>query len=269
MELSVRNSRVYAYTGGKPFDTALPCVVFVHGAEADHSVWGLQSRYLAHHGRAVLALDLPGHGRTEGPPLESVEKMADWIFDVLDAARVSHAQIVGHSMGALVALECAARRPDRVDRIALLGAAYPMRVSDALLEATRTDEARARQMINVWSHSAYAHYPSSPGPGFWVHGASLRLMERQRTGILPIDFAACNEYAGGSAAAAKVRCPALFLIARRDVMTPGRTVQDLVKAIRGAQVVEIAGSGHYMMTEKPDEVLDALHGFLASTDAPA
>jgi pimeloyl-ACP methyl ester carboxylesterase len=269
MELNVRDSRVYAYTGGKPLDASLPCVVFVHGAEADHSVWGLQSRYLAHHGRAVLALDLPGHGRTEGPPLESVEKMADWIVDVLDAAHVSRAQIVGHSLGALVALECAARDPDRVDRIALLGAAFPMRVSDELLEATRTDEARAREMITVWSHSAYAHYPGSPGPGFWVHGGNLRLMARQRPGLLPVDFAACNDYAGGLVAAAKVRCPALFLIARRDIMTPGRTVLGLVKAIRGAQVAEIAGSGHYMMAEKPDEVLDALHNFLASAGTPA
>ncbi len=269
MELSVRNSSVYAYTGGKTFDAALPCVVFVHGGEADHSVWGLQSRYLAHHGRAVLALDLPGHGRTEGPPLASIEEMADWIVDVLDAARASRAQIVGHSMGALVAIECAARHPDRVARIALLGAAFPMRVSTELLAATRTDEARARQMINVWSHSAYAHYPSSPGPGFWVHGANLRLMARQRHGVLPVDFAACNDYRGGLESAAKIGCPALFLIARHDVMTPGRTVQELVKAIRGAQVVEIAGSGHYMMAEKPDEVLDTLNGFLASAGAPA
>jgi pimeloyl-ACP methyl ester carboxylesterase len=263
MEIRVRDTKAYAYTGGKPFDAALPCVVFVHGAEGDHSVWGLQSRYLAHHGRAVLALDLPGHGRSEGPTLDSVEAMADWLVAVLDAAHVPRAQIVGHSLGALVAVECAARRPDRVERIALLGAAFPMRVSDELLAATRTDEARARQMINIWSHSAYAHYPSSPGPGFWVHGANLRLMERQRPGVLPVDFAACNDYRGGLVAAAKVRCPALFLIAKRDLMTPGRTVKDLIMAIPGAQVIDIDGSGHYMMAEKPDEVLDALRGFLA------
>lgn len=267
MEVGVGGTKVYAYTGGRPFDAALPCVVFIHGAEGDHSVWGLQSRYLAHHGRAVLALDLPGHGRSAGPPIESIETLADWLVEVLDAARVPRAQIVGHSMGALVAVEFAARHPDRVDRIALLGAAFPMRVSAELLEATRTDEARAQQMINIWSHSAYAHYPSSPGPGFWVHGANLRLMERQRTGVLPVDFAACNDYSGGLTAAAKVGCPALFLIARRDVMTPGRAAQDLVKAIRGAQVIEIAGSGHYMMAEKPDEVLDALRGFLAAAPA--
>ena len=264
MELRVRDKKVYAYTGGKAFDAALPCVAFVHGAEGDHSVWGLQSRYLAHHGRAVLALDLPGHGRSEGAPLESIESMADWLAEVLAAAGVARAQIVGHSMGALVSLELAARHPDRVERIALLGAAFPMRVSAELLEATRTDEARAKQMINVWSHSAYAHYPSSPGPGFWVHGANLRLMERQRPGVLPVDFAACDGYEGGLAAASRLRCPALFLIARRDLMTPGRAAQELIKALRGAQVVEIGGSGHDMMAEKPDEVLDALRGFLAA-----
>jgi len=267
MEFRVGDSKVYAYTGGKPFDAALPCVVFVHGAEGDHSVWGLQSRYLAHHGRAVLAIDLPGHGRSEGPALDSVESMADWLIEVLDAVQVPRAQIVGHSMGALVAVECAARRPDRVERIALHGAAFPMRVADALLEATRTDEARAQQMINIWSHSAYAHYPSSPGPGFWVHGANLRLMQRQKSGVLPVDFTACNDYRNGAAAAEKVRCPALFLIARRDLMTPQRTVRDLVKAIQDSQVVEIDGSGHYMMAEKPDEVLDALRGFLAAAPA--
>jgi pimeloyl-ACP methyl ester carboxylesterase len=269
MELDVRDAKVFVYTGGKPFDATLPCVVFVHGAEGDHSVWGLQSRYFAHHGCAVLALDLPGHGRSDGPPLESVEKIADWIAEVLDVARVRQAQVVGHSSGALVALECAARYSDRIDRIALLGAAFPMRVSTELLDATRTDEARAREMINLWSHSAYAHYPGSPGPGFWVHGVNLRLMERRKRGVLPVDFALCNGYGGGLAAAAQVRCPVLFLVARRDRMTPGRTVRDLVKAISGAQVVEIDGSGHAMMAEKPDEVLDALRGFLVAATAPA
>jgi pimeloyl-ACP methyl ester carboxylesterase len=189
MELEVRNTKVFAYSGGKAFDATLPCVVFVHGAEGDHSVWGLQSRYLAHHGCTVLALDLPGHSRSAGPPLDSVEKIADWLVEVLDAARVHHAQVVGHSSGALVALECAARHPARIDRIALLGAAFPMRVSSELLDATRANEARAREMINLWSHSAYAHYPGSPGPGFWVHGVNLRLMERQKHGVLPVDFA--------------------------------------------------------------------------------
>ena len=89
MELTVSGKKAYAYTGGKAFDAELPSVVFVHGAQHDHSVWILQSRYLAHHGYGVLALDLPGHGRSAGPALASVGDLADWVAAVLDAAGVA------------------------------------------------------------------------------------------------------------------------------------------------------------------------------------
>jgi pimeloyl-ACP methyl ester carboxylesterase len=181
---------------------------------------------------------------------------------VLDAAGVHEAALVGHSMGSLVALECAARHALRVSRIALVGTAVPMRVSDELLTATRDDEPLAQDMVNIWSHSAYAHYPINPGPGFWVMGENLRLMERQAPGVMHVDFAACNAYGNGLAAAAKVACPALLLLGRRDVMTPPRAARELARTLKEARVVEIAGSGHALMAEKPDEVLDALREFL-------
>jgi pimeloyl-ACP methyl ester carboxylesterase len=265
MELTVQGRKAYAYTGGKAFDPKLPCVVFVHGAENDHSVWVLQSRYLAHHGHGVLALDLPGHGRSDGPPLATVEAITDWIVATLDAAGVERAALVGHSMGSLVALDCAARRPSRVARIALVGTAVPMRVSEELLAATRDDEPLAQDMVNIWSHSAYAHYPSNPGPGFWVIGENLRLMQRQEPGVMHVDFKACNDYAAGTERAALVTCPALFIVGRRDVMTPARSGRELAKLVRGSRIVEIGASGHALMAEKPDEVLDALVPFLRET----
>ena len=262
MELSVNGKKAYAYTGGKAFDAKLPTVVFCHGAQHDHSVWILQSRYLAHHGYGVLALDLPGHGRSAGPALASIGELADWVCAVQDAAGVKQAAIVGHSMGSLIALECAARHSDRVAKIALLAIAYPMKVSAELLDATKNDEPMAQDMVNVWSHLTYAQYPNNPGPGFWVIGENLRLMQRQQPGVMHVDFTACNAYAGGAEAAARVRCPALLLLARRDSMTPVRAAQDFAKAIAGARAVVIDGSGHNMMGEKPDEVLDTLAGFL-------
>lgn len=264
MELTIDGAKAYAYTGGKAFDPNLPTVVFVHGGEQDHSAWGLQSRYLAHHGYGMLALDLPGHGRSGGKALTRVEDMADWVVKVLDAAKVKSAALVGHSMGSLVALECAARYAARVSRLALLGTAFPMRVSPELLEATKKDEAVAHNMINVWSHSAYAHYPSNPGPGFWVVGANLRLMQRQRPGVLHTDFAACNNYTEGLARAAQVKCPVLLLLAKNDAMTPARAAQSIAQAIPHAKVVTLNGSGHNLMAEKPDEVLDTLVEFLKS-----
>ena len=263
MELTIQEKKVFCYTGGKAFDAKLPAVVFIHGAEHDHSVWVLQSRYLAHHGYGVLALDLPGHGRSDGPPLASVEAIADWIPALLDAAGVAKAALVGHSMGSLAGLDCAGRHSDRVDRIALIGASFPMRVSPELLDATRDNEPLAQDMVNIWSHSAYAHYPSNPGPGFWVMGENLRLMQRQKPGVMHVDFAACNAYAAGMERAGQINCPALFVLGRRDVMTPARAVRELAKAVRGARVVEVAGAGHALMAEKPDQVLDALIPFLA------
>ncbi|MHB8668092.1 MAG: alpha/beta fold hydrolase [Burkholderiales bacterium] len=262
MLFEVSGKQAYAYTGGKSFDPALPTVVFVHGAQCDHSVWILQSRYLAHHGFGVLALDLPGHGRSQGPALASVGELADWVTAVLDAAGARQASVVGHSMGSLIALECAARHPARLAKIALLALAYPMKVSAELLDATKNDEPAAQDMVNIWSHLAYAQYPNNPGPGFWLIGENLRLMQRQKPGVMHVDFTACNAYGAGAAAAAKVQCPALFLIARRDAMTPARSAQAFAQSIKGARSVVIEGSGHNMMGEQPDAVLDNLAAFL-------
>jgi len=262
VELRIGRDTAYAYTGGRAFDPRLPAVVFLHGGELDHSVWILQSRYLAHHGYAVLAADLPGHGRSGGAALARVEDLADWTVALLDAAGVKDAALVGHSMGSLVALDCAARHPQRVRRIALVGTAFPMRVSAELLEATRAREPEAHLMINHWSHSALAHYPSNPGPGFWVAGANLRLMQRQKPGVLHADFAACDGYRDGLERAAQVKCPALFLLGRLDAMTPARAGRDLAHAVPGAAVKTLDDGGHNLMGEKPDEILDALVEFL-------
>src|SRR5690606_28248821 len=97
MELTVNGARTYGYTGGKPFDAAKPTVVFTHGVLNDHSVWILQSRYLAHHGCNVLAVDLPGHARSQGEAPASVEEAAGFIAALLDAAGVQRAALVGHS----------------------------------------------------------------------------------------------------------------------------------------------------------------------------
>jgi len=263
MLLNVSGRPAYAYSGGKPFDPARPTVVFVHGAQNDHSVWILQSRYLAHHGYGVLAFDLPGHGRSAGPVLTSVEDMAAWVLAALDAAGVSQAALVGHSMGSLIALEAAGQAPARVSRIGLIGTAYPMRVSDVLLDAARDDEPRAFDMINAWSFSGITHRPGNPGPGFSVFVEARRLMERQAPGVLLNDFSACNVYQRGAERAAALTCPALFVLGERDAMTPPRAARPLIDAIPRHEVVTVPRCGHHLMGERPDAVLAALRRFLA------
>jgi pimeloyl-ACP methyl ester carboxylesterase len=188
--------------------------------------------------------------------------MADWMVALLDAAGAKAAALVGHSMGSLVALDCAARHPGRVSRIALVGTAFPMSVSAELLEAAKTREPEAQRMINVWSHASYAHYPGNPGPGSWVPGGSLRLMQRQKPGVLHADFAACHGYEDGLERAAQLKCDALFLLGRLDAMTPARAGRDLARAVPKAAVKILGDGGHNLMGEKPDEILDALVEFL-------
>jgi pimeloyl-ACP methyl ester carboxylesterase len=262
MRVDVDGRQVYCYTGTRPVDPARSTVVFVHGAANDHSVFALQSRYFAHHGRNVLAVDLPGHGRSAGAPLDSVEAIADWILRLLDAAGIREAALVGHSLGALVALEAASRFPSRISRIALLGPAVPMTVSEALLDAARADDHVAFQLIAGWSHSAGKQLGGNPMPGMWMMGSALRLMERSRPGVLHVDLRACNEYARGIAAAAAVRCPALLMVGARDLMAPPKAAQGLVGALAEKRVVTLPDCGHAMMAEQPDAVLDALAAFL-------
>lgn len=266
MLLHVHGHDAYCHTGGKAFDPALPTVVFIHGAQNDHSVWILQTRYFAYHGFGVLAIDLPGHGRSKGAPLTSVEAMADWLLALLDTAGVRQAALIGHSMGSLIALEAAFRASARVCKLALVATAYPMRVSNTLLDAALNDEEKAIDMVNIWEHSSIAQKPSNPGPGFHVMGGAKRLMQHiarnNPAKVFHTDFSACNSYANGEVAAAVVNCPTLLLLGRRDLMTPPKATALLTKALRQCRVTTIEDCGHALMAEQPDAVLDHLFAFM-------
>ena len=269
MKLDLLGHAAYAYTGSKPFDPALPCLVLLHGALHDHSVWTLLARWFANHGFGVLALDLPGHGRSAGPPLASVEDAADRVLALLDAAGVQQAAVAGHSMGALIGLETAARAPDRITRLLMLGTAYPMKVSDALFTAARDQPLQAIRMVNNFSISTTAAKPSYPGPGAWLHGSNQALMERnvaQARRVLGIDlfthdFQVCDRYANGLQAAAQVRCPVHFILGASDQMAHPRASREL-GAVLKAQVVSMP-AGHHLMAEAPDAVLAAMRAALA------
>ena len=264
MICEINGAPAYAYTGGKAFDARQPTIVFLHGAQNDHSVWALQSRYFAWHGWNVLAPDLPGHGRSGGPALISVEAMADWLLALLDAAGAGQAVLAGHSMGSLIALEAAHRAPGRVTGLAMLGTTWPMKVSDTLLAASKDQLQDAIDMVNIWSHTGPLPRPACPAPGFSVTGLSRRLMQRlaeqNPDQLFHTDFSACNAYANGGAAAAGVACPTLFILGTRDIMTPPRSAQALTSAIGHGKIVSV-DAGHAMMAEQPDAVLDALIAF--------
>ena len=270
MHVQVNGAPIYCYTGGKAFDATKPTVVFIHGVLNDHSVWALQTRYMANHGWNVLAIDLPGHCRSGGEAPATVEEAADFIGALLDAAGVQRAALVGHSWGSLIAMEAAARLKNRISHLVLVGTAFPMKVSPALIDASLNDPEKAMRMVNVFSRSTLAAPPSALGPGTWVFGAGMALGRKvlrsnPEVNVFHRGFVACDSYGGGEAAMAQLTCPILFALGAQDQMTAPKAAQGLISAARAAgktvQVTQLP-VGHNQMTEAPEETLFALRDFL-------
>jgi len=258
MEIRTPTHALYASTGGKSFDPALPTIAFIHGAGMDHTVWALQTRWFAHHGRNVLALDLPGHGRSAGPHLGSIAAMADCVLAALAAAGAKRASLVGHSMGALIALAAAARAPDRVAALALLGVAPLMPVHPDLLAGAARGEHNAVDLMVTWAIGREAQLGANDAPGLWLTGAAMRLLERAEAAVLAADLAACDAYRGAADAAAALDCPTLLLLGGDDRMTPPAKAVEFARAFRAGRSRVLRGIGHMMMLEDPAATLAAL-----------
>jgi pimeloyl-ACP methyl ester carboxylesterase len=260
MKLSVNGAEVFAATGGRDFDTSLPVVVFLHGAGFDHSTWALHTRWFAHHGHSVLAPDLPGHGRSAGPSLSTIAEMADWTAALLSAAGAAKAHLIGHSMGSLIVLETAARHPDKVSALSLIGTAATMTVGPDLLKAAEANDQDAIDMVSIWGLGHSAELGGSLAPGLWMHGGAQAVLRHCEPGVLFRDLSACNSYGNALAAAATVKVPTTLILGERDMMTPARAGKALAAAIPQARTIVVKGAGHMIMAERPDELLAALQG---------
>ena len=261
MQFIVQGYPAYAYTGGRAFDAAQPAIVFIHGAAFDHSVWQWQSRYLAHHGHSVLAVDLPAHGRSPGTARATIEAYADWVVALLDSAGLGQAALVGHSMGSLIALETALKNPARVARLALVATSVPMPVSDTFLAAARDEPDTGLWMSAVWGHARQSQLATSAVPGTALLGASRRLNDRSREGSLYAALSACNAYKPSMDAIRALAVPTLVVAGKRDQMTPLKAGKALADAIPGARFAAL-DAGHSMMSEAPRALLEKLRDFL-------
>jgi pimeloyl-ACP methyl ester carboxylesterase len=264
MELKLNGQTVFYADGGVAFNGAKPTVVFVHGAGMDHTVWTLYTRYFARNGYNMMAFDLPGHGRSAGVPLTTIEAVADWLIACLGALGVPQATLAGHSMGSLAVLQAAAMAPTLVCNVALLGFSYPMAVGKPLLEAARRNEQAAIDMLMIWGHDHLAQIGGNAVPGMGIIMPIQRIVERAAPGVLFADLNACHTYAAGVASAQQLDCPVTLILGDRDRMTPLKAARAFIQHFRHAELVLLRDCGHGMLEERPEETYRALDQALSS-----
>jgi pimeloyl-ACP methyl ester carboxylesterase len=239
----------YVYRRAVP--AAQPPVVFIHGAGGTHQHWLYQVRDLSQ--SPSYALDLPGHGRSEGAGRDSISGYGDWLVAFLDAAGLQQAVLVGHSMGGAIALDVVVRYPDRVAGLGLVATGARLRVAPAILDGIRQDKEAAVRLITDWSY----------GPE--VPAEMVRLGRRQMSetpgDVLYGDFAACDAF-DVMGRLEEIASPALIMCGTKDQMAPSKYSIYLRDQIAGATLRLVEGAGHMLMLEKPQSVVQALEAFL-------
>jgi pimeloyl-ACP methyl ester carboxylesterase len=265
--------RAHVHDGGVAWRAERPWIVLVHGAGCTHVVWQPQSRALAHAGYNVLVPDLPGHGASEDDPsIRSVADYAAWLLKLHGAVErasgipVAPLILVGHSLGACIAVSAAATWPASPAGLALVGASLEMKVNPSLLEDCLAQPARAKAFITALGHGRTTHLAGGTTPGAWTLGADAALLLAAEPRILQRDFAVCADWPG-PALAPQVRCPTLVVSGALDRMTPAATGRKLAGAIPGARFELLPGVGHFLPTEAPRPLLMLLRAFAGQVTA--
>ena len=263
MKFKVNNKEVYASTGGQPFDKNKPLIIFVHGSGLSHITWVLQTRYFAFHGYSVLAIDLPGHGYSEGPSIISIEEQGKWVSDVIDAVSVKEASLVGHSQGCLITLECASQFPNKVISLALMGGAGAIPMNPELLELAEKDDPKAVDLMMDWAHGPAGHFGGHAVPG--LHHMNIGgtiVINGSVKDALGVDFRACDNYKNGFEAAKNIKCPTINILGDKDRMCPVKEGKKLADIIKGSEIAIIENCGHMILLEEADKALSILKKFI-------
>ncbi len=261
MNITINGNSVFIATSGKEFDPEKRSWIFIHGSAMDHTIWATFNRYFTSIGINVLAIDLPGHGKSAGKPLNTIEDISDWLANVFKKLKLEQAIVAGHSMGALITYDFAARYSKHCQAAVLLGFCLPMPVNQMLLDLSEANDHRAFEMIVDFGYAPNSKIGAAQVPGLWMTEGGMRLMEQSKPGALFCDFTACNNYTPDESLATKIDCPVLFIAGAADKMTPVRGMMPWVAKIPHSQLEVIQRCGHMMMMEKPNQVINALKRF--------
>lgn len=241
---------MFVHTGGAELDASAGVILLIHGAGNDHTIWRFATRRLAAAGYPVAALDLPAHGKTDGPALDSIEAMSEWCWQVVDELAAEQVTLVGHSMGSLITMQMTVDAPGRVRGVGLLATAERLAVHPELQRAADALDPLAADLIVGWSHTGRSRFGHHTAPGVWMAGSNRRLIERN-AGSLGRDLVACSAWQRADAFA-ELHVPTMIVEGERDRMAPSRAARPLFEHLPHAEWIEVPGGSHASLYDHPE-----------------
>ena len=256
MIFQLENKTVHASDAGQGIDPKKETIVFLHGSGLSHIVWSLTEQFFSNNDFNVLSLDLPGHGNSDGPCIESIEKIADWLEQVFDELNLENLILVGHSQGCLEILEYAFKYKKRLKKLVFLGGSNKMPVHPDLIELAKNGDSDAVKLMMKWGF----HDPKKFIGGNPVE--KIIQSPRDIREILAVDLIACNNYKNGSDAAKSIECPSMLILGSLDKMVSVEHGKKFSILISNLSTHIIEGCGHMIMIEKAFEMRDKVLEFL-------
>ena len=256
MKITIQNKSVYASDAGQGIENSKDTIVFLHGSGLSHIVWSLSEQFFSNKKFNVLSIDLPGHGNSEGPCLDSIEKIADWLEKVFAELNLNNIVLVGHSQGCLEALEYSFKYKSRLKKIVFVGGSYRMPVHKDLIDLALDGDSDAVKLMMKWGYE---------GSKKFIGGNPVEKIinsSREVKDILAVDLKACNDYLNGKEASSKIECPTFLIFGSLDKMVPAENGKKFADLIKTSKIEILNECGHMIMFEKAFEMREKVFEFL-------
>ena len=256
MIFQVENKNVHASDAGQGIDPKKETIVFLHGSGMSHIVWSLTEQFFSNQNFNVLSIDLPGHGNSDGPCKDTIEKITDWLEKAFDQLNLHDLVLIGHSQGCLEILEFAHKYPTRIKKLIFVGGSYKMPVHHDLIELAKNGDSDAVKLMMKWGYE---------GSKKFIGGNPIkRIIQSTRdiSEILAVDLIACNNYSNGKEAAGSINCPSMFIFGDLDKMVNIEVGKKFSNLVKNSSTHIFEGCGHMIMIEKAFEMREKVLEFL-------
>jgi pimeloyl-ACP methyl ester carboxylesterase len=251
---NIESTKIACWINSSDFGAHKQSLIFIHGSGGDHSLWSLQYAKLHKHYN-IVAVDLPGHGHSQGSGESDVGNYCLWVRKLLDALHLKNPILIGHSLGAAITLQFALDYPQEIKGIVPVGGGLKMPVNPSLLEFLKTNPAEVIDLMCKFS-LAKENRPQFFDP-------LKKSLSRANIDVLYNDLAACDKL-NLTKEIAKIAVPTLVICGAEDKMTPPDFSRQIAGSISGAKLCLIEGMGHMVMMERPKEFNEALNIFVLS-----